>query len=132
MDIEIQLGSPRHNCDRFGICHMETRSKSKYNIAENKALASLTLHTKNTFRLRFYTNQLLQSTYEKHFSNGFFKISVTAAPSGNVFKHLGISPFVIKVGDYPIKLTKCYVEIHLPYSLSEEQQEYVCACADTS
>ena len=99
MDVDIQLGSPRHNCDRFGICRMDNLTKNKgFSLKEGKALANITLLTAQTILLRFYRNSIAVDTFNKHFANGCFSITATATPSGNVFKALGIKPFSLEAG----------------------------------
>ncbi len=127
MDVEIQLGSPRHNCDRFGICQMNALSQKTYQLNEGKALASITLLAAQTILLRFYRNSISDDTFNKHFANGYFSITATATPSGNIFNTLGIKPFSLEAGQYPIHLTKCYAEVRITYQDTEHYAD--CACA---
>jgi hypothetical protein len=124
MDIEIQLGSPRFSCDRFGICRMDSAKESKYIAKEGKALATLHLLADFSFVLRFYRKSINPATYEKHFANALFTVSVTAVPSGNVFTMLGIPTFEIKEGQYPIKITKTHLEVKIQYSATEKNASY--------
>jgi hypothetical protein len=127
MDIEIQLGSPRHNCDRFGICQMSALSQKAYYISEGKALANIRLEANNKISLRFYRKSITTSTFDKHFVNGYFTISATATPSGNIFEALGIAPFSLDAGQYQIKLTKCYAEVQITCSNAIYDADCVCA-----
>lgn len=129
MDVEIQLGSPRHNCDRFGICQISTLSQKIYHISEGKALANVKIEVNNSFLLRFYRKSITNDTFNKHFANGYFSITATATPSGNVFKALGIKPFSLEAGQYPIRLTKGYAEVRMTYSNAAHYAD--CACTAT-
>jgi hypothetical protein len=129
MDVEIQLGSPRHNCDRFGICQINALSQKAYYLSEGKALANIKLEANNRFLLRFYRKSIANTTFDKHFANGYFTISATATPSGNIFEVLGIVPFSLAAGQYQIRLTKCYAEVQIAYSNAIHYAD--CACAST-
>jgi hypothetical protein len=111
MDVEIQLGSPRYHCDRFGICKIDEYNPLFFEKKEGKALANLQLKSNGTFILRFYRKSIMKDTYTKHFVNASFTVSTNAIPSGNIFNALGIVPFEIKEGIYPVKVTKSFLEL---------------------
>lgn len=128
MDVEIQLGSPRHNCDRFGICRIDARSPNGYLPKEGKATATITMDAKQQITLYFHLKSIESATFNKHFANGYFYISATAAPAGNAFHRLGIAAQTFIAGYYPIRITKYYA-IVTPKHEAAKIRQCDCACS---
>jgi hypothetical protein len=125
MDTEIQLGSPRYNCDRFGICRMDNITANSFSLQEGKALAKIHIIKNKYLGIAFYTQSITSSTFDRHFGSGLFTISADSYPTinGNFFQNRAL---MLKKGNYPITKTKYYHVIKIPCTCLEKTKDIFC------
>ncbi len=124
MDVEIQLGSPRYHCDRFGICKIDDYNTATFTKKEGKALAKINLKKSkgnNYLVVAFQTESITNTTFNKHFSNGIFTISTDSMPS--IHCNLGNNETLsLKAGNYPISITMYYQQVVIPCFIVEKSK----------
>jgi hypothetical protein len=121
MDVEIQLGSPRYHCDRFGICKIDDYNASTFTIQDGKALAKINVKDNKYLMVAFDTESITSHTFNKHFSSGLFTISTDSSPviRCNLWNNGAIA---LKAGNYTILTTKHCHLVKIPYAVVEERK----------
>jgi len=115
LTVELKLGSPRHNCQKTGICAIHEVAEHTVPSPKGKIIGKISFQeSRSQISLKFLHEYISEALLDKHFSDAYFQIMAALPLPEKICYRLGVpGGATLKAGKYELISRETYYKIQV-------------------